>query len=189
MRHSRLIRVIDDADTSIIGNTTSIKLKKSFLPILNSRINYTINFSNPISHPHIGHTGSLISSEFSILDGQDILRHNCKLDDLDGKIRVCRIEDGQKIYLYTDQGTIDYITGKIVLKSFNPSTINGTSLDIIVEPSGSDVVPLREQVILISSSNINLTMTDIGSVRSGLTSQAMVQQTTTTSTATTTLTY
>lgn len=189
MRHSKLSRIIDDTDTSIVGNTLTLNLKKTFIPTLNIKLNYTIKFSNSVFHPHTGHAGALTSSEFSILDGQDILRQTCKLDDLDGIIRVYRMVNGEKTIINATQGTIDYTTGKIVLNSFNPSTFNGSALDIIVKPTLTDVTPLREQLVLISSSNINLTMTDVGSVRSGLTSQMAQQQTTTISAVTATSTY
>ena len=170
LRMSKLSKTIDDSDTSIVGNTMNIKLKKTFTPILSEKLNYTINFSNAIYHPHTGHVGALTSSEFNILDGQDILRENCKFDDKDGVIRIYRIVNGEKTIVYSTMGTIDYISGQILLNSFSPITYNGTTLDLTVSPSSNDVTPLREQVVLISSSNITLTMNDVSSVKSGLTS-------------------
>ena len=168
LRVSKLSRIIDDVDTSIVGNEFSIKLKKTLVPTLNQKLNYDIKFSNQINHPHKGHTGSIISTEFSIKDGQDILRQNCKFDDLDGVIRVYRIVDGKKNIVYDNQGTVDYIKGIITLESFNPTSFTGSSLDIIIDPKLKDIKPLREQVVLISESNISLTMNDVSSVRSGL---------------------
>jgi hypothetical protein len=170
LRMSKLSKTIDDSDTSIVGNTMNIKLKKTFTPTLSEKLNYTINFSNAIYHPHTGHVGALTSSEFNILDGQDILRENCKFDDKDGVIRIYRIVNGEKTIVYSTMGTIDYISGQILLDSFSPITYNGTTLDLTVSPSSNDVTPLREQVVLISSSNITLTMNDVSSVKSGLTS-------------------
>ena len=168
LRVSKLSRIIDDVDTSIVGNEFSIKLKKTLVPTLNQKLNYDIKFSNQINHPHEGHTGSIISTEFSIRDGQDILRQNCKFDDLNGVIRVYRIVDGKKSIVYSNQGTVDYIKGIITLESFNPTSFTGSSLDIIIDPKLKDIKPLREQVVLISESNISLTMNDVSSVRSGL---------------------
>ena len=168
LRSSILSRIIDDTDTSIVGNNFKMKLKKSLTPTLNTKINYTINFNNEIHYPHAGHMGSLSSTEFSILDGQDILRLNCKLDDKDGKVRVFRFVDGKKVIVFDEQGTIDYKTGKIVLQSFNPSSYVGTSFDITVKPEIHDVKPLREQVVLISESNLSITMIDVSSTQSGL---------------------
>ena len=154
LRISKLTRTIDDTNTSIVGNELSIKLKKSFNPTLSEKLNYTIRFSNRIHHPHAGHMGAVTSTEFTILDGENISRSGCKFDDVDGIIRVFRIVDGNKKIVYENQGTIDYEKGEIILNLFNPSAYIGSSLDIIAKPENQDVRPLREQVVLISESNI-----------------------------------
>ena len=187
LRISKLTRTIDDTNNSIVGNELSLKLKKSFNPTLNQKLNYTIRFSNPIHHPHAGHLGAITSTEFTILDGENISRSGCKFDDLDGVIRIFRIVDGNKQIVYENQGTVDYDKGEILLSLFNPTAYVGASLDIIVNPQNQDVQPLREQVVLISESNVNITMNDVSSVRTGLTT-ATQTSTTTTSTTTTSAT-
>lgn len=181
LRISKLTRTIDDTNTSIVGNELSIKLKKSFNPTLSEKLNYTIRFSNSIHHPHAGHMGAVTSTEFTILDGENISRSGCKFDDVDGIIRVFRIVDGNKKIVYENQGTIDYEKGEIILNLFNPSAYIGSSLDIIAKPENQDVRPLREQVVLISESNINITMNDVSSVRTGLITETQTSTTTTTS--------
>lgn len=188
LRTSKLSRKIDDVDTSIVGNVFKMKLKKSLTPTLNTKINYDVNFNNEIHYPHVGHMGSVTSTEFSILDGQDILRTSCKLDDKDGKIRIFRMVDGKKEILFNDQGTIDYKSGKIVLQSFNPSSYIGTSLDITITPEIQDVKPLREQVVLISESNLSISMIDNSGTVSGLLTATNSQTSTTTTSTTTTST-
>ena len=130
----------------------------------------------------------MTSSEFSILDGQDILKENCKFNDKDGAIRVFKIVNGEKNIIYSNIGTINYLTGKIVLESFSPVTYDGTTLDLTIIPTSSDVTPLREQIVLISESNINLTMNDVASVRSNSTTSATTSSATTTSTSSATTT-
>lgn len=169
LRVSKLTRSIDDTNNSIVGNELSLKLKKSFNPTLNQKLNYTIRFSNPIYHPYADYIGAITSTEFTILDGENISRSGCKFDDKDGVIRIFRIVDGAKKIIYKNQGTIDYDKGEILLSLFNPTAYVGSTLDIIVNPLNQDVQPLREQVVLISESNVNITMNDVSSVRTGLT--------------------
>ena len=70
---------------------------------------------------------------------------------------------------------------------FDPTAYVGSSLDIIATPTNQDVKPLREQLVLISESNLNITMNDVSSVRSGLTTSTdSSTSTTTTSTSTST---
>jgi len=66
----------------------------------------------------------------------------------------------------SDVGTVTYTTGKKSLVGFYPiaigsvSTGNTTALEVSVVPSSSDVLPLREQIILIESGDITITMVD-----------------------------
>jgi len=50
-RHSKVTGLIDDADTSITSNITTIKLAKKFTPTLASNATYTINFDNTFYNP------------------------------------------------------------------------------------------------------------------------------------------
>ena len=57
----------------------------------------------------------------------------------------------------TDQGTIDYTTGKIVLTNFTPVTISDSTvsirLNVTPEINNSDITPLREQILTYDSTD------------------------------------
>ena len=57
--------MIDETDESILSNITTIQMRKSFVPTLNSSTKYTINFANALYNPHSGHnssSGGILSS-------------------------------------------------------------------------------------------------------------------------------
>ena len=159
-------KLIDETDTAIIGNDTKLTLVKEFIPTIGSSLTYNINFSNAIVHPHSGHIGALSSTKFTIVDGENILRTNCALDDLDGVIRVFRLVNNKKTIVNSSLGTIDYTTGKIILNSFNPTAFVGSTLQITVSPESYDIIPLREQIIQISSSLLTVNVNDISAIKS-----------------------
>ena len=107
--------------------------------------------------------------------------------DCDGVLRdlIPAIVDGIKTIVYDKQGTVDYKKGEVTLNLFNPSAYVGSTLDIIIKPDKLDVRPLREQVVLISESNLNITMNDVSSVNSGLTTATDTGATTTSTTTST----
>ena len=51
-RHSKLLRLIDETDTSILNNTTTVTMGKFFTPVGES--SYNINFNNAFFNPHSG---------------------------------------------------------------------------------------------------------------------------------------
>ena len=50
-RHSKLLSLIDDTDTSILNNTTTVTMGKFFTPV-SSNSSYTISFNNAFYNPH-----------------------------------------------------------------------------------------------------------------------------------------
>ena len=58
-RYSKLIEAVNDADTSILSNITTVKMYKYFTPTLNSGLKYTLNYNNALYNPHSGHNSGL----------------------------------------------------------------------------------------------------------------------------------
>ena len=54
------------------------------------------------------------STEFTILDGENISRSGCKFDDKDGDISVFRIVDGNKKIVYENKEQLIMIKVKLL---------------------------------------------------------------------------
>ena len=56
-RHSKVLRLIDETDSSILNNTTTVTMAKKFTPTLSSAVAYDINFNNAFN-PVSGYNAS-----------------------------------------------------------------------------------------------------------------------------------
>ena len=187
-RHSRLTESINNADTSILSNITTVKLYKFITPTLNEGLKYTLSFNNAFYNPHSGHNssgGGVVSSTgFKINDDSSTNEHFLD-DDGAGIIRVYYLSGTTRIYTSSTFGTIDYTTGEIILTSAlitSISNVDGavsTRIRIFAIPSSNDVVPVRNQVLSIDTSNSTFDG-DVDAVESGG-SQAGTTYTTTSS--------
>ena len=65
-RLSKLQTRIDETDSSVLGNDSAIRLKKIIIPVLNTKLSYTLRFNNAMHHPHDGHGPILSTTAFSI---------------------------------------------------------------------------------------------------------------------------
>ena len=69
-RYSKVSKAIDDTDTSILSNITTLKIRKEFTPTLSSSTLYNIYFRNALYNPHAEHNkaagGILESSGFKV---------------------------------------------------------------------------------------------------------------------------
>ena len=125
---SKLLERIDNTEDSILGNQTTIKIQKWLYPSLGASTGYTIDFKNPIFHPHDGHKPVVTSTFFKHVDLNGKLQSAFAEDDGRGFIRLLYFERGSKKILNSNVGTINYKKGKIALSSnFVPVSIEDGS--------------------------------------------------------------
>jgi len=165
-RHSKLTGLIDNVDVSILSNITTIKIRKSFTPILSSSEKYNIYFRNALFNPHSGHNtaaGGILSSTGFKVTGSDF--EMFLDDDGQGNVRRYYLASGIRTYANDTQGTIDYATGEIALNSLNVASISNirgatsTVVEITVTPNSNDIVPVRDQIVEIDVANSGITVT------------------------------
>ena len=168
-RYSKLSRLIDVSERSILSSVTIAQMRKELDVQLGIGTRYEIGFSNridnatngrPATHPN--GVGNKITSNAFTFGGFP----NCFLEDNNGIIRIYRVFGIENIAVSNNAGTIDYITGKIVLTSFAPTAFNdgGTTLKITAVPQDKDILPLRGQIITIRDADITVTMIDDKSI-------------------------
>ena len=187
-RHSKLLENINNADTSILSNITTVKLYKFITPTLNESLKYTLSFNNAFYNPHSGHNttgGGIVSSTGFKISNDDSTNEHFLDDDGAGNIRVYYLSGTTRIYTSTSFGTVNYTTGEIILTSTNITSISNidgaasTRIRVFAIPDSNDVVPVRNQVLEIDISNSTVTG-NIDTVESG-SSQAGTSYTTTSS--------
>jgi len=160
-RHSKVIKQIDDTDTSILSNVTTIKIRKTFTPTLNSSTRYDIYFRNGIYNPHTGHksgVGGVIATSGFKVDG-DTTNVYYLDDDGSGNIRRYYFAGTVRTYVNNTQGTVNYTTGQITINSLNISSVenirgaSSTVIEVTVESASNDIVPVRDQILEIDTAN------------------------------------
>ena len=187
-RHSELVGLIDDTDSSILSNITTVKMYKEITPTLNSGLKYTLNFNNAFFNPHSGHNASaggiVSSSGFKINDDSSTNEHFLD-DDGAGNIRVYYLSGTTRIYTDSTYGTVDYTTGEIILTSAHLTSISNvdgaasTVVRIFTIPNSNDIVPVRNQILEIDTANSSVNGS-VDTIESG-SSQAGTTYTTTSS--------
>jgi len=160
-RHSQVTGLIDDVDSSILSNITTVKLSQFVTPTLNTSTKYELEFNNAVYNPHSGHAstegGVLSSTGFTISGDANEMFLN---DDGNGVIRMFYYTDGTTL-TYKDEsaGTIDYTTGKVILNALNITSVSNvdgatsTKFRIVITPASTDVVAVRNQILQIDFAN------------------------------------
>ena len=173
-RHSKVTGLIDNTDTSITSNITTVRMAKKFTPTLNASTLYTINFDNTFYNPtrhrdaftyseaHAKTLAGVISSSGFLISG-DATNEMFFDDDGTGTLRIYYISAGERIYQDFSAGTVDYENGTIVTSGVNITTVSAvdgaasTQIRIIAIPDSNDIVPKRNQVLEIDFVNLTVT--------------------------------
>jgi hypothetical protein len=173
-RHSQLTGSIDDVETSVLSNITTIKLRKNLAATVDGTAKgYVLVFGNALYNPHADHNkvgGGILTSTGFFVSGDDTTEYFYD-DDGSGAVRKFYVSGSTRVYKDNTAGTIDYATGKITVNSMTlTSTSNGdNSIDFTVLPDSNDAISSRNQLLDITANQISVTGT-ADTVASGETS-------------------
>ena len=143
LRYSRFVRDLDNTDESVLNNEAEFQMQKRFVPSTTSATLVELEFHNPIEK------SSIVSTPFTFNN------FTARLDDDGlGNIRIFRFNtEKEKVFINSTAGTIDYTTGKISINTFVVSAYEGIEIKVNANPVNKDIVPVREQIIIISSAD------------------------------------
>jgi hypothetical protein len=150
-RFSKMSRLIDASEESILSNITTIVLKRSFTPTFNTRTSYVISIDNPIYTEGVPE-GAVTSDAFTIDGSSETFFFE---DDGVGNIRLYYfVGAGTKRYTNTTLGAVNYVTGRITLNDINITSATNNEITITIKPESNDVVSVRSQLALIAEEQI-----------------------------------
>jgi len=146
-RYSRFVRTLDNTSGGyILNNDASVRMQKRITPNTNASESVNLYYNNPIRK------GSLESSQFTFGGFKVNLS-----DDRSGVVSIFRYnEDNSTIIMDANAGTIDYDTGHVFLPNFEPTSYDDLELKITVTPQNLDIIPVREQVLLMESKDARI---------------------------------
>ena len=178
LRYSRLVNAIDNADTSITSNDTTLRLVKRIAPLLNTPTTYEINLDNEIKYTSTTYVAnsfhaSLHSTTFDLhSEHSSLVSSTFTYNSTDGSVYpLSFFEDDQKgnIVLFSTigsetlpietVGTIDYVNGVVKLNNVNISSYdNHISLYIVTELR--DILANKNKVILVDQNDVQITVVE-----------------------------
>ena len=164
-RHSRITGLIDDTNTAITNNTTTVTMGKFFTPSLNTSTNYTINFANTFYNPHSEHNksgGGILASTGFQINGDTTTEYFFDEDGA-GAVRIYSVVSGTRTYFSSAAGTIDYANGTVSINAVKITAVSdvdgatSTQIRVTAIPSSNDVVPVRNQILEVDLVNSTVT--------------------------------
>ena len=161
LKYSKLLKVIDDTDTSITSNITQIIIRRDLNVSINQFAQYELCFGNKFfvnkNGFNIKSTGFTIFGQSGTLYFSDIPNSDLKT----GILRIIKIlNDGTVKNIVSSAGSVDYEKGEV-----NVSTINFLSterpnniVEIQAFPRSNDVVGLKDLYVDLNIENSSINM-------------------------------
>lgn len=153
-RFSKLSKLIDETDPSIVNNITTVLLRRKLTPRYNVSAQYLLNMINPIYYSGVAEE-SFQSTGFYIA-GSDQVHY---LDD-DGirYVRLFRLGTNATKIIVNDQiGTIDYTKGIVDIKNLHITALADVDFELSIAPQSNDVVSALTQVAEIATDHLKIT--------------------------------
>ena len=167
-RFSKLSRMIDASEPSIVNNITTLKLHVELKPKYNTSAQYIINIINPIYTENVSEL-AVVSTNFYIKDSID--PHFLQDDGL-GKMQLIRIDEtGAHNIANPSIGTVNYLLGYISIQRLNIVSFIGDMLEMVIKPQSNDVVSAFHQIARIDPQRLTIRVisdnTSKGDMRAG----------------------
>jgi len=163
-KYSKLSRLIDESEPSIISNITTISLKKELIPKYNISALYHIHIINPIYYSGVPED-NVLSTGFYIYGSSEI---HYLVDDGVGNMVLFYILGSSRVIRNSSIGNVDYANGIINITNLHITSIVGSSIEVTIKPSSNDVVTAYTQIAQISPSLLTTTVISDQSVNGNL---------------------
>lgn len=151
-RHSKLSRLIDASEASIVSNVSTVLIRRQLTPRYNTSAQYILNIINPIFADGIGNGGSFTTTGFFIAGSDEIHYMN---DDGLGYVRLFKYgANGVKQYVNTRIGTVDYAKGVVDIRNLHITALADVDLEVSIKPMSYDVVSALTQIAQIADDHL-----------------------------------
>ena len=153
-KYSKVIGLIDDTDLSITSNITKVKMRRDLSPELNNFATYELCFGNQI---HIKKDGYSIKSSGFTIDGisETLYMADVQVDSTSGKIFFFKIENNLPVIVKNNAGTVNYITGDVLLEvvKITGSSLSNGLIEVQAVPESNDVIGLKDLYLQVDVKN------------------------------------
>lgn len=166
-KFSKLSRLIDTCEASIISNITTVALRRKMTPRYNVSAQYLINLINPIFYSEVA--GGSISTTGFYISGSDELHY---LDDDGGNLRLIKYgSTANKIVVNPQIGFINHQGGVLDIRNLHITALADVDFEISIKPASNDVVSALTSIAQIARDHLTVNViadkTANGDLRAG----------------------
>lgn len=156
-RTSKLQAAIDAADAHILSNDIEVYPIIPLNPILNQKNVYDVTFANPlildqhieVGEPIANHRPAIKSSSFTYSGTTGFL-----MDDGFGQLNIIKLVGTSYNYLLKNVGTVNYETGRVVIRNLNVSAYTGSEIKLFARTRVPTITSPKNRILTIRDDDV-----------------------------------
>lgn len=170
LRYSKLVTEIDSVDSSIISNTTQLKIIKRWSPTAGTLSTTSFSFNNPLHAEKMlyslpqGHELTVYSSNFTYTASDSTVYSAFFGDDGLGTINVYTNTNTStgivRTLIALNVGTVDYATGTITI-SADITAYSGNYISIYGRLENYDIYSVINKFLIIDAADVSVTLNPV----------------------------
>ena len=153
-KFSKVNALIDSTDKSITSNITKVIMRRDLTPEFMNFATYELCFGNEIFRKDGGY--SIKSTGFTI-DGIQgtVFMADISISSTSGRIFFFTLEKNQPTIIKNNAGTVNYVTGDVLLDvvKISQTTLSNRSIQVQAIPQSNDIIGLRDLYLQIDVQN------------------------------------
>lgn len=159
-RYSSFVNEIDNAHEDIISNDTDILAVIPWNPSLNVNTGIDTTFKNRLKTDHPLTAGELVANHKPAIKSSTFTYNGNTAfiqDDGEGTLQVLRSTGtGGFVYLNRNVGSVNYLTGQIIVKNFNVSAYSGSEIQLLGRLFAKDIYPPKNRILTIREKDLSI---------------------------------
>lgn len=164
-RQSKLSSAIDAADSNILSNDLEVLPIIPLNPLLNLPNNFDVSFGNELVRgQHIDpgevyatHKPTIRSSTFTYLGNSCLIKDNGF-----GTLIIIRLSGDSFIIVNPNVGTVDYDTGRVIIKNLNVSSFIGSEIKLFGRTVSQTISTPKSRILSIRPNTTDVNITVVG---------------------------
>lgn len=177
LRYSRLISTIDNSDSSIVSNDTSLRLVKRLAPKLSFATSYNIDFNNTLYYEGETVDSGIPHTELYTVSFDTHNEHSAIISDqfqcsVSGSLRTCYLSDDGlgNIKLYTfvsgnivpemTMGAVDYETGIVSINNLEVVSYD-RHINLYARLRSKDIIVNQNKILLTEPADVSVIITEV----------------------------
>jgi len=164
MRYSHLTRYIDDSNSSIVSNDTTVKAVIAISPITGLLFSEEIKFNNSLILDHPLTLGEDIRNHDPAIASSNIVYRGETgyiVDGGNGNLHIIQTNGSDFTFLKQNIGTVDYQTGRVVINNLLIDSYTGTDLRFYAKLRGKDIAAPKDRIIKIRPSDVTVRVSGV----------------------------